>query len=179
MLREDPFYSLFHISSSSYHARKKDWNSLFGKQFELFVGILLERFVPDPVPESFKLPRNRQLCDYPVVFGEEKFALEIKNRYGSADRRIREGYLEIYDKIKAIDNGTWQPVFLIRATDNVPAAINQWKMKGWQVYQGEEMNDFLIKYTGFDLNKFLNKITLPRIRQTPSTEAELNDYLSR
>lgn len=179
LMREDPLYSLFHIPSESFHNRKKDWGSLFGKNFEKLVGILLKQYIPDPLPEGFELPRNQQLCDYPVILGGKKYAIEVKNRFGTADRKIQEDYLRMYDDIKKIEEGEWEPMFLIRLEDNHPTAIKKWSQKGWKIYEGEAMNNFIIRYTGFDLNKFLNKITLPRLREDPNTEATLGEFLKK
>ena len=174
LMRSDPYYSLFNIPSESYHNRKKDWNSFLGKNFERLLGIILEPYIPNPYPEKFKLKRGRQLCDYPVIFNNKKFALEVKNRFGTFDRKVQDSYIEMFDQIKNIDNGEWQPTMLLRMTDNQPTAIRKWSNKGWKIYQGNEMNDFIKKYAGFDINNFLNKIILPRIR----AQQNLEDFLS-
>ena len=177
LMRKDPYYSLFHIPSESFHNNKKDWNSFLGQRFEKMIGLILEDYIADPLPEGFLLKQNKQLCDYSVIFDNKKYAIEVKNRFGTAERKVHDAYLGMYDKIKLIEEGSWIPLFLIRMTDNNATAIKKWTKKGWIIKQGNETNDFIKKYTGFDLNFYLNKIELPRIRKTPDMDGTLNEYL--
>lgn len=158
LLRNHPFLSLFNINPESYLYYKKDWHNFLGTKLEQMIGIILEPYLIKPIPKEFVLSNNRQICDFVVQFGDNFYAIENKIRYNTAERMVRIKHSENFLKIKSIYNGKFIPIFLILLEDNNVKALNEWRNIGWQIYQGNAMNDFLKEKTNFDLFSYWTKL---------------------
>ena len=71
LMRKDPYYSLFNISSHSFHTKKQEWNSFLGQKLEKLIGIIFRPYIPKEIPEGFKLPRQGNLEEYIIEQNSE------------------------------------------------------------------------------------------------------------
>ena len=144
----DPIMNVFSITSQLKRENRQYWGRELGMFWQLTVTEVFRQFCGDFSP-ALRVGNDEP---YDFIFGST--AIDTKYRIGSGD----SGTLKKFRQYGGLlQEHSYDPVFLIVRTDNLPAAIRACLNGGWSVYTGDNTFEYIHRSTGFDLKDFLLK----------------------
>ncbi|MEM1000238.1 MAG: restriction endonuclease [Bacteroidota bacterium] len=147
----DLLMDLFGIDDHRKSENSQYWGRELGKCWEKLVVVLFRLSAVDFTP-SIKEGRS-ELADF--CSGSD--AIDTKYRIGSGDAGTLKKFASNAEKLTALG---YRPVLLILRTDNLAAAISKCRSGGWDIRVGEETFVYIHQNTGFDLQRWMQRVSL-------------------
>ena len=152
----DVLMNIYHITPKMKRENRQYWGRELGMLWQYIVTAVFRSFCTDKYKDAIKYGSDEP-CD--LYFNND--AIDTKYRIGSGDSGTLKKFKYYADFLK--ERG-YTPILLILRTDNLRNALNACSSHGWEVLQGNDSFQYIFKNTQFDLEVYLNRITMPLYR---------------
>lgn len=154
----DILMQVFGISPDLKRENRQYWGRELGMLWQCIIVDTFQNYAPSSYKPAIKLGQDEP-CDLVVA----NYAIDTKYRVGSGDSGTLKKFKTYGPLLKEMG---FQPVMLFLREDNLAAAVTACEAGGWEIYTGLQTFTFILKHSGFDLQKALvsykNKYTINR-----------------